>query len=171
MIARLSSRYAMVVLLALAAIGVASPALPQTTEPSPAAMLLARQIVEIKGVKQMFDPVVRGVIEKAKNVFLQNNFMWEKDIDEIAVNMNRDFDPRANELIDATARIYASHFTEDELKSILTFYQSPLGQKMIVEEPKVMDQSMVNAASWADDLSVEVVNEMRAEMKKRGHDM
>jgi hypothetical protein len=177
MIARLSTRYAMAVVIALAFVAVTKPAISQTpapataTAPSPASLLLAKQIVEIKGVKDMFEPVARGVIEKAKDGFLQNNFMWQKDIDEIALNMHKDYDARSAELVDATARIYASHFTEAELKTILTFYQSPLGRKMIAEEPKAMDESMASAAKWADNLSDDIVNKMRVEMKKRGHDM
>jgi uncharacterized protein len=177
MIARLFQRSAMVALFAFAAIGVADTAsvLAQTPAPaakvSPAALLIAKQIVEIKGVKSMFDPVVRGVVEKAKEVFLQTNFMLAKDINEVAVITHKDFDPRVSELIDATARIYASHFTEQELKEMLAFYQSPLGKKMITEEPKAIDESMQNAATWADNLSEDVMAKMRAEMKKRGHDM
>jgi hypothetical protein len=76
-----------------------------------------------------------------------------------------------DEVIDATARIYASHFTEDELKQLLAFYQTPLGQKMIAQEPRALDESMVSAGQWADKLSLEVIDSMRAEMKKRGHDM
>jgi hypothetical protein len=169
MIVRLTFRYAMVALVALGIIGAAHAAAPP--QPSPAALLLAKQIIEIKGVKTMFDPVVRGVVEKAKDVFMQTNFMWAKDLNEVAVIVHKDYDHRASELVDETARIYAGHFTEAELKSILTFYQSPLGQKMIVEEPKAMDESMTSAATWADQLSTEVMAKMRVEMKKRGHDM
>ena len=70
-----------------------------------------------------------------------------------------------------SARIYATHFTEPELKDLLAFYQSPLGQKVLVEEPKVLDESMVYAGTWADNLSADVMAKMRADMKKRGHDM
>ncbi len=27
----------------------------------------------------MFEPIVRGVVEKAKDMFMQTNFMWAKD--------------------------------------------------------------------------------------------
>jgi uncharacterized protein len=57
------------------------------------------------------------------------------------------------------------------LKQILSFYQSPLGQKLIDEEPKALDESMAMAGTWADDFSQDVINKMRAEMKKRGHDL
>jgi uncharacterized protein len=162
---------AVLALVTVTAIGVSGPAMAAPAGPSPASLLLAKQIIEIKGVKAMFDPVVIGVVEKAKSMFLQTNFMWSKDINEVAAQMHHDYDNRVNELVDATARVYATHFSEAELKQILAFYQSPLGQKMIVEEPKAVDESMVSAAKWADNLSEDVMAKMRAEMKKRGHDM
>ena len=41
-------------------------------------------------------------------------------------------------------------FTEAELKQILTIYQSPLGHKMIAEEPKIIDEGLQEADGWAD---------------------
>lgn len=172
MFARLSTRYALVALLACAVLGLCRPADAQTQpQPSPASILLAKQIIELKGVKDVFQPLVRGVVQKTKDVFLQTNFMWAKDLNEVAVIVQKQYDPRLNEVLDKSARIYASHFTEQELKDLLTFYQSPLGRKMIAEEPKALDESMASAGTWADNLSEEVMASMRAEMKKRGHDM
>jgi hypothetical protein len=73
--------------------------------------------------------------------------------------------------VDASARIYASYFTEAELKDILTFYQSPVGRKLIAEEPKALEASMANAGDWGDKLADDVIAKMRAEMKRRGHDI
>jgi uncharacterized protein len=173
MIARLSLRYAVAAIFALVAIAIVKPAAAQApaAKPSPTAILIAKQIVQLKGVKEMMDPVVIGVVEKVKGVIMQQNFMWQKDINEVTVQLHKEFDGRSSELIDGAARAYANHFTEAELKQILAFYQSPVGQKMIVEEPKAIDDSMKDTAQWADDLSVDVMNRMRAEMKKRGHDI
>src|ERR1700730_2732311 len=129
MIARRFAGNATVALIVLAVIGIARPA--AADNPSPASILIAKEIIEIKGVKTMFAPLVRGVVDKTRDMFLQTNFMWAKDINEVAGIAHKEFDPRVNELIDVTARIYASHFTEQELKTMLTFYQSPLGRKMI----------------------------------------
>jgi len=169
MIARLCTRYAVVGLAALAIMGLAKPA--AAANPSPASVLIAKQIVQLKDVDAMFAPLARGVVEKVKNQFMQTNFMWAKDLNEVAANLHKEYDPRVSELVDATARIYAEHFTEAELKDLLTFYQSPLGRKMIVEEPKVIDESMNHAGQWGDALAEDVIARMRAEMKKRGHDL
>jgi len=173
MIARFMLRHAAVALIALVAFGLAWPAAAQTPAPqvSPASLLIAKQIVEMKGVKAMFGPLVRGVVVKTKDSVLQTNPMWAKDLDEIAASLLKEYQPRGEEIVDATARFYASHFTEAELKQILTFYQSPAGQKMIVEEPKALDESMIYAGNWGDSLSIDVMSKLRAEMKKRCHDL
>jgi hypothetical protein len=181
MIARLSMRHAvmrhaLVALVALAMIGIARPAAaqgatPSARPPSPAAILLAKQILELKGVKDVFVPLVRGVVVKTRDMFMQTNFMWSKDLNEAAVIVEKQYDSRISELVDTSARIYASHFTEQELRDLLTFYQSPLGRKVIVEEPKAENESLSAAGAWADNVSQDVVNSMRVEMKKRRHDM
>jgi uncharacterized protein len=162
------------VLVAFVSIAIAAQVFAQAPaqSPPPAAILIAKQILQIRDSKQVvYDPLVRGVIEKAKNEFMQTNFMWAKDLNEVAANMEKQYAPRADELLDAAARIYASHFTEAELKQILVWDQSPVGRKMMVEEPKAFDESMAHAGEWGQDFSDEVIARMRDEMKKRGHDL
>lgn len=171
MTARLSTPQIMAALLALVVVAAAQPSAAQTPQPSPAAILLAKQLVEVKGVKKIFDPLVRGVVDKTRDMFMQTNFMWAKDLNEVTAIEEKKYAPRVSELVDATARIYATHFTEQELKGLLTFYQSPLGQKALLEEPEVAEEAMAHAGAWGDNLSQEVIASMREEMKKRGHDM
>jgi hypothetical protein len=165
-----------VVLAGAVLTGTARPAAAQGTpsaahQPSPAALSLAKQILELKHVEDVFKPLIRGVVIKTRDVFMQTNFMWGKDLNEIAANLEKEYSVRTKELLDRAARIYATHFSEPELKQLLSFYQSPLGQKIIDEEPKALDESMTMAGTWADDFSQDVINKMRAEMKKRGHDL
>ena len=140
-------------------------------QPSPTAMGAAKEIVAIKGAKTIYEPLVVGIIEKAKGMFLQTNPMLSKDLNEVAGKLRADFVPRSAELMTETARLYASRFTEQELKDLLAFYKSALGRKLLVEEPAIGDQNMRSMASWADKVSDEVIAKMRAEMRKRGHEI
>src|ERR1051326_3210546 len=111
-------------LVALALIGLARPAAAQNPPPapSPGALLVAKQIVELKGARQLFTPLVRGVVEKVKDQFMQTNFMWGKDLNEVAAKLEKDYAPRVDELVDMAARIYASHFTETRRKKNFPFF-------------------------------------------------
>src|SRR5262245_16665517 len=139
--------------------------------PSPSALLLARELISVKGGNTLYEPLVSGVVEQAKNVFLKANPLLGKDLNEVAIKLRTDFAPRSAEVLAETAKLYATHFTEQELKDALAFYKSPLGQKLLSREPVVVDESMKSARLWADRLSEQVIAAMRAEMRKRGHEI
>jgi hypothetical protein len=69
------------------------------------------------------------------------------------------------------AALYAETFDESELNDLIKFYKSPLGKKMISEEPKALAQAVNFAQQWAQKFSEEVLTKYRAEMKKMGHDL
>jgi uncharacterized protein len=154
MFAKPTVRTAFAVTLALGLI-LALPGAPATAQqPSPSAIATAKEVITVKGAAAVYAPLVPGVIEQAKGVFLQSNPMLSKDLNEVAAKLRADYAARS-----------------EELKDTLAFYKSPLGRKLLVEEPAVLDQSMRNAQTWANRFSEEVISKMRAEMKKRGHDI
>jgi hypothetical protein len=138
-------------------------------QPSAAAMATAKELVAFTGSMTLFNPLIAGVVEQAKLLFLQQNPGLSKDLNEIAVKIRADLAPRFAELSDEVARLYATNFTDQELKAILTFYQSPAGKKLLEQQPTVVDASMKFAQEWANKLSDEVIAKMREELKKRGH--
>lgn len=147
----------------------ASPAVhAQQPAPSPAAIAVAKELVTTTGSLAVLTPLVAGVIEQAKNLFLQQNPGLGKDLNEIAAKMRTDMGSRLNEVSDEVAKLYAVHFTEQELKDILAFYKSPVGRKLTSEQPVVIEEGMRFAQTWANNLSDEVIAKMREELKKRG---
>ena len=140
-------------------------------EPSPATLALARDVVITKGATDIADPLVHGVIESVKNSFLPTNPGLSRELNEVATALHKDFDGKRSEVIDALAGAYARHFTEQELKDLVVFYRSPLGQKMLKEEPVALDESLQRAQDWSIDFSEAVMGRFRAEMKKRGHQL
>jgi len=138
-------------------------------QPSAAALSTAKEIVTISGATTLFTPLIAGVVEQAKLLLLQQNPNLSKVLNEIAGKIRTDLAPRFDELGTEMSRLYATSFTEQELKDLLAFYKSPLGKKILVEQPKITDASLKFAQNWANALSDEVIAKMRAELKKRGH--
>lgn len=139
--------------------------------PSPASIATAKEIVTLKGGDNMFGALIPNVVEQAKSMFEQQNPALGKDLTTVAAKLRTDLAPRMAEVNNEIAKSYASHFTESELKEMLAFYKSPLGRKMITEEPKALAQAVNFAQSWAQKFSEEVLAKYRAEMKKLGHDL
>jgi hypothetical protein len=161
------------VMLAFALVLTAFVGSAQAQQPTPSASALttAKELITTKGAAAIFEPVVTGVVEQVKSVFLRTNPMLSKDLNEVALKLRADYAPRGAEILNDMAKLYATRFTEQELKDALAFYKSPLGSKLLAEEPKILDEGMRSAQTWANKLSEEVMGKMRAEMKKRGHDI
>jgi len=140
-------------------------------KPTPAAIATAKEIMALKGAAVIFEALIPGVIEQGKNMFETQNPALSNDLREVAAKLRTELAPRLKEVTEEVAAAYASHFTEKEIKEILTFYQSPVGKKMISEEPKALEQSMTFAQNWANKFSEEVIAKIRAEMKKKGHNI
>ena len=81
----------------------------------------------------MYANAVPSLVEKTKNVLLGANLNYQKDLNEVAVIVAKNLAGREKEIGDGMAQIYANEFTEQELKDLVTFYKSPLGQKLIAE--------------------------------------
>ena len=143
--------------------------LANAQQPTPAALASAKELITITGATALFSPLIAGVVEQAKLLYLEQNPALAKDLNEISTRMRNDLQPRFAELIDEVARLYAANFTEQELKDVLAFYKTTAGKKLLTEQPKIVDSSMKFAQDWANTLSDQVVGKMRDELKKRGH--
>jgi hypothetical protein len=144
---------------------------PAAPKISPAALASAKEILAIKNASAMYANAVPGLVEKTKNALIQQNLNYQKDLNEVAPVVAQQLSGRQNEIGEGMAQIYASEFTEQELKDLATFYKSPLGQKLIAAEPRAIGLSMAFMNSWAQNFSETVMGAFRAEMRKRGKEI
>jgi len=140
-------------------------------QPTPSSIAVAKQLIAVSGATTIFNPLIAGVVEQAKILYLQQNPALAKDLGDIATQMRADLQPRLNEITEEVAKIYATNFTEQELKDILAFYQTPAGKKLLAQQAKIIETSMSFAQNWANKLSDEVIAKMRDELKKKGHQL
>jgi uncharacterized protein len=142
----------------------------QAQQPSPAAIAVAREVIITKGATALTQPLVLGVIESAKNVFVPTNPNLTRELNDVATALHKELDAKSNnEVVEQMARAYAARFTDQELKDLLVFYKTPLGQKFIKEEPAAIEDGLKNAQRWAEAFSETVMARIRTDMQKKGH--
>jgi len=144
---------------------------PPAKPPSAAAIGYAKEILVSKNVAVIYQGAVPGLVQRTKEVLLQANLNYQKDLDEVAIQVARDFAGREKEIGEEMARIYATAFTEQELKDLAAFYKSPLGIKVIEQEPVAFNASRQYMDQWAQKFSEELNGRFRSEMKKRGKEI
>jgi len=135
---------------------------------SPGAIAAAKEILAMKNTSAMYQNAVPNIVQQTKDTLLQTNLNYQKDLNEVAVIVAKNLAGREKEIGEGMAQIYASEFTEQELKDLVTFYKSPLGQKLLANEPRAIQSSMAYMNQWAQQFGEIVNGEFRAEMRKRG---
>lgn len=155
------------VIFALAVLGPVAHA----QQPTAMAISTAKEIISVTGSSALFNPLIAGVVEQAKLLLLQLNPNLSKPLTEVSEKIRSDLAPRFDELVNEMAGLYGAKFTEQELKDLLAFYKSPLGKKVLIEQPTIVDASLKFAQTWANSLSDEVVAKMRDELKKKGYSL
>jgi hypothetical protein len=144
---------------------------PAAAKPaSPAAIAAAKEILEMKHANAMYAQAVPSIVEQAKTNIMQNNINYQKDLNEVAVIVAQGLAGREKEIGEGMAKVYAEAFTEQELKDLVTFYKSALGQKLLVAEPQAIQASIEYMKQWAQAFGQTVNAQFRAEMHKRGKD-
>jgi len=169
-VVRIMSVAGLVLGLALAGLPASAqqPAAPPLKPASPAAIAAAKEILAAKNAAAMYAAAVPNIVQQTKEALLQANLNYQKDLNEVAVIVAQTLAGREKEIGDGMAQIYANEFTEQELKDLVTFYRSPLGQKLLTAEPRAIQFSMSFMNQWAQNFAETVNAQFRAEMRKRG---
>src|SRR6266478_315627 len=117
---------------------------PPLKQASPAAIAAAKEILAMKNASAMYASAVPNIVQQTRDQLMQSNLNYQKDLNE---------------------------FSEQDLKDLVTFYKSPLGQKLLSSEPRAIQFSMSYMHQWAQVFGETVNGEFRAEMRKRGKEI
>ena len=97
-----------------------------------------RSLMELVGARDMVQDVADNAIQQSREKLVAtvpNNSKGQAFVNAFATSYQKKFD--TDQVTDQLVGIYDKHFTDDEIKGLLQFYGSPLGQKVAAEMPKV----------------------------------
>lgn len=132
-------------------------------------LTLARRMMDATGasaaVLQMMDQMMPAMTA----IIAQGNPGKDREIRQL---MEAVIDPemraRLPEMIDAAARLYAQQFTEEDLLGFIAFYESPLGRKLIANQPEIMKQSMAVGQAWGRRVAQDALAKHREKFLEKG---
>ena len=73
--------------------------------------------------------------------------------------------------LDMVVPIYARHFSHEDIKGLLKFYQTELGKKTIKVWPLILQESMALAQDWSKSLGPIIKTKVNQRFKKEGIDL
>jgi hypothetical protein len=125
---------------------------PRQANPSidPAKEADIRSLMELVGAHDLVQDGENTAIEQSREKLLAtvpNNDRGQAFVNAFAASYQKKFD--VDQVTDQLVDFYDKHFSDDEIKGLLQFYGSPLGQKVAAEMPKIgrETQAAIRAAN------------------------
>jgi hypothetical protein len=121
---------------------VAFPAARAEDQVSPERLALAKQVMELNGSAAAYSDYGKNLdrmVEQLRQSMPGADDATIADIKKIAVE---EFNAYRPTLIDGIVKVYAKHFTEKDLKALVTFYKSDAGKHFAAEIPAVSQECM-----------------------------
>jgi hypothetical protein len=127
-----------------------------------------RSLMELVGAR---DPVQDGenaAVEQSREKLLAsvpNNEKGQAFVNAFGASYEKKFD--VDQVTNQLVTVYDKHFSDEEIKGLLQFYGSPLGQKVAAEMPKIgrEAQAAIRAAN------VKAAKDALAELKQQNPEM
>jgi hypothetical protein len=72
-------------------------------------------------------------------------------------------------LVDRVIPIYDRHYTHNEIRGLIKFYESPLGKKMASVRPEITKEGIVVAEQWVRYLEPLLIQAIEKSLEKEGY--
>lgn len=146
--------------------------LPATPAVPDAQYALGKQVVELAGISASFERFIPELLREMYGNLTRTRPEIVNDLNAVMKDtIAREFTRRNADMVDYASRQVALNMSEAELKETVAFLKSAAGKKYIEIQPVVMSRVVQAIDVWNRQLAVEVMDRVRAEMKKKGHDL
>jgi hypothetical protein len=131
----------------------------------------AREVMAATHAADRMQEFVPLMFKQLRGVLVQANPKAEQEIDLLLPRYEERAKARTGELVQAIAAIYAKRFTTTELKEVAAFWKSPVGQKFATEQAGLMKEAMEIGNNLGQSIAKDALEEMKAELRKKGYDL
>ncbi len=144
----------LLVTMTIAATAVSMPAVARAETPTAAEKAQILELLEVTGIKQLMGEMSGMMLSQLQTMAADvPDSKWDELKPRIA----------PSNLIDMSIPVYARHFTSAEVKELVAFYRTPLGQKTINAMPAAIKESMTVSQQWGRETGNSIIEELKGE--------
>jgi len=128
-----------------------------------------RSLLELIGARDAIQDAASSATEQYRQKMLEtaaNNDRAQVLTNAYLAEFHKKFD--ADAVTKQLVGIYDKHFSEDEIKDLLEFYGSPLGQKVAAEMPKITHEAQLATRTASSQAARLAWQDLRAEYPNVG---
>ncbi len=115
--------------------------------------------------KQMASAITVSMVQSLKQA---RPDIPEKALDVLPAEIIATFDENIGSLKDEMIPLYHRHFSAAEIKGLISFYSTDLGQKAIKTMPVLMQEGMLVGQRWGQSLGPKIKQRVAAKLKQQG---
>lgn len=128
----------------------------------------ARDALSAIKATDVYDSILPSAAEALKARLIANNIDLESEISEVVDEQAFALVSRRADLENEAARVYASAFTEEELKAITAFYTTDAGKKLLTTGPIATREIAKAARIWAAGIERDLLENVSKELNSAG---
>lgn len=143
--------------VALAFLCAAPPAAAQPSPPQDAEKVeIIRQLLEItRAADQMILAIETSLpAQRASNPRIPAVF-WDRFLEHARA--------RRGELLESIIPLYSRTFATNELRTMLEFYQTPVGRRLLEVQPALLRDTSQLGQAWGSRIGIEIAQQLSAE--------
>ncbi|MGB2645108.1 MAG: DUF2059 domain-containing protein [Candidatus Acidiferrum sp.] len=128
-----------------------------------------RSLMELMGVHDQVQEVVNTSSEQYREKLIATvpeNDKGQAFVNSFIESYQKKFN--VDQVTEQIVGIYDKHYTDDDIKTLLQFYGSPVGQKVAAENPKIMHEIQLASRAVGAKAAKEALQAMREENPQIG---
>jgi uncharacterized protein len=123
-----------------------------------------RQLMEVTGAKGLGEQLMKAGMEQFRASVTESqpdNPRAKQFVDAFVMRFQKHFDPNA--LNDKVVPIYDKYLTDEDVKGLLQYYSSPLGQRMLKALPEVAREAQVTGVALGQKAAQETLEDLKTD--------
>ena len=136
-----------------------------------------RKLIELTGLEEVVilsaDSVVDKIFPILKKAIAKDNPAVTKAVLAImkttTISLVKTQISSPGGLVDRVIPIYDMHYTHNEIRALIKFYESPLGKKMASIRPEITREGIVVAEQWVRYLEPLLIQAIEKSLEKKGY--
>lgn len=139
-----------------------SPVSSSAVDPQKEARI--RELMDLTGARNLGQELIEAGMEQFRSSVQDSqpdNPRAKQFVDAFVARFQKHFDP--NSLTDRIIPIYDKYLTNEDLKGLIDYYHSPLGQRMLKSLPELTRESQAAGFAMGQKAAQETMDELKAE--------
>lgn len=134
----------------------------------------ARELLQVTRGLAAFETLLPNIMRQisqtitSTNIGIQSDAPRRQALEQVLREVERDLTSERDQLLAGVALLYAARFTEPELRQLITFFKTPVGEKYTTLSATIAQEAFRSASQWAERTAQAAFQRVREQMRTRG---